>query len=177
LQSWVSEISEFFDRAGGGIYTMLIRLTLREDVAEELMQELFLRLSRFRYLDKVGNLDAYARRAAINLAFDWLSSQKPVPLRLDDVGEPASNENPALSGLVQTECLHEVLEAIGRLEGIARDAFVMRYIEQESFDYIAEQLGKTPHQARALCSKALIELRCSLGADEQSSCEKGVQDG
>jgi len=169
LQSQMSEILEFFDRVGESVYVMLARLTLREDIAEELMQELFLRLVRFRYLDKVGNLDAYARRAAINLAFDWWSRQKPASLRLDEVGEPATNENPALSELVQAEHLQDVLEATGQLEGVSRDAFVMRYVEHESFDYIAEQLGKTSHQVRALCSKALIKLRCLLDDNETLS--------
>ena len=166
LQNQMSEISEFFDRAGMDLYAMLTRLTLCKDAAEELIQELFLRLVTFRYIDKVGNLNAYAYRTAINLAFDWRSRQKPTPLRLDEADGPASNENPALSELVRIEHMQDVLNAIGQLEGISRDAFVMRYVEHESFNYIAEQLDKTPHQVRALCSKALIKLRCLLGGDE-----------
>lgn len=75
MSSRQEELLEFLDRSGAELYTLLTRLTLRQDIAEELMQELFIKLSRSRGPAKVTKWDAYARRAAINLAFDW----PPVP--------------------------------------------------------------------------------------------------
>jgi RNA polymerase sigma factor (sigma-70 family) len=150
----------------------LTRLTLREDVAEELMQELFIKLINSRSFDKAGNPEAYARRAAINLAFDWRRSRKLNPLRLDQVCEPASNDGSPLDKLVQAEELDEILNAIGQLNKVPREAFVMRYIQQEPYDYIAEQLGKTAHHVRALCSRALNRLRNILGHNQSQSFVK-----
>lgn len=164
-----TELLELLDKSGANLYALLTRLTLREDVAEELMQELFIKLSNSRHFDKAGNRQAYARRAAINLAFDWRRSQKRNPLRLDQVREPASKESSPLGKLVQTEELDEVLNAIGRLNRSSREVFVMRYIQEEPYDVIGEQLGKTDHQVRALCSRALNRLRDVLGPNQHKS--------
>jgi len=172
LRDRQTELLELLDKSGANLYALLTRLTLREDVAEELMQELFVKLSNSRHFDKAGNRQAYARRAAINLAFDWRRSQKRNPLRLDQVREPASNDSSPLGKLVRTEELDEILNAIGRLNRSSREALVMRYIQEESYDYIAEQLGKTAHHVRALCSRALNRLRDVLGHDQRLSFEK-----
>ena len=170
------KLLELLDKSGVSLHALLTRLTLREDVAEELMQELFIKLSNSSGLDKVANWGAYARRAAINLAFDWRRSRKRTPLGLDQVHEPASNDNSPLSKLIQTEELEEILNTIGRINGPSREAFVMRYIQQQSTDDIAEQLGKTPHQVRALCYKVLSHLRDVLGPGQLPSSGKEQYD-
>lgn len=162
------KLLQLLEKSGAALYALLTRLTLREDVAEELMQELFIKLSNSRELDKVANLGAYARRAAINLAFDWRRSRKRAPLGLDQVHEPVSNDNSPLAKLVQTEQLEQVLETIDQLNKASREVMVMRYIEEQSTDDIAEQLRKTPHQVRALCSKAMKHLRDILDSNKSS---------
>jgi DNA-directed RNA polymerase specialized sigma24 family protein len=51
----------------------------------------------------------------------------------------------------------------------------MRYIQQSSYEEIAEQIGKTVHQARALCFRAMSTLRDVLGCDPQPTDGKEVQ--
>ncbi len=136
------------------------------------MQELFIKLINSRSFDKAWNPEAYARKAAINLAFDWRRSRKRNPLRLDQVHEPASNDSSPLGKLLQAEELDEILNAIGQLNKVPREAFVMRYIQEQSYDYIAEQLGKTSHHVRALCSRALNRLRNVLGSNQHKSSGK-----
>jgi len=172
LRDCQKELLELLDKSGANLYALLTRLTLREDVAEELMQELFIKLINSRSFDKAGNPEAYARRAAINLAFDWRRSRKRNPLRLDQIREPASNDSSPLGKLVQAEELDEILNAIGQLKKVPREAFVMRYIQQESYDYIAEQLGKTSHHVRALCSRASNRLRNILAHNQSQSFVK-----
>jgi len=153
------ELLELLDKSGTGLYTLLTRLTLREDAAEELMQELFLRLSNSRGFEKSTCRDAYARRAAINLAFDWRRKYRQKGNGQDCVYEVVSNDGSPLSKIIRTEELEEMLNAIEKLNENGRQAIVMRYIQQQSYENIAIQIGKTSHQARALCSKALNRLR------------------
>jgi RNA polymerase sigma-70 factor (ECF subfamily) len=169
------ELLELLDKSGANLYALLTRLTLREDVAEELMQELFIKLSNSRHFNKALNREAYAHRAAINLAFDWRRSRKRNPLGLEQIREPASDDSSPLGKLVQAEELDEILNAISQMNKVPREAFVMRYIQEESYDYIAEQLGKTSHHVRALCSKALNHLRDILAHNQSSFSEKETQ--
>lgn len=157
---------QLLEKSGANYYRLLTKLTLREDIAEELMQELFIKLSNTNDLKDVKNLNAYARRAAINLAFDWRRSNKHNHSGLDRLQEPVSIDNSPLTNMVQTEQLEQVLDSIEKLNKTSREVLVMRYIEEQSTDDIAEQLNKTPHQVRALCSRALGDVRDKLGSNQ-----------
>ena len=168
------ELLELLDKSGASLYTLLTRLTLREEIAEELMQELFIKLSNSRGFKKCVSRDAYARKAAINLAFDWRRKFRQNHRLNPEVCKPVSIDSSPLSKLIQTEELEEVLDAVGQLNKSWRQALVMRYIQQLSYDDIAEQMEKTPHHARALCSKALNRLRDTLGTNQKNTIEKEI---
>jgi DNA-directed RNA polymerase specialized sigma24 family protein len=56
---------------GQELYTLLLRLTLCADAADDLLQDLFVKLTDSDALLNAAQPYAYLRRAAINLAFDW----------------------------------------------------------------------------------------------------------
>ena len=158
------------DRSGAELYALLTRLTLREDVAEELMQDLFIKLKNSRSTAKIANFDAYARRSAINLAFDWrrARARRRAGVGLDQITEPIADGASPLGTLMNSEQLQETLSAIGRLKKASREALVMRYIQQKSYDDIALQMGKTSHQVRAMCSRSIGRLRGILGSNHKN---------
>jgi RNA polymerase sigma factor (sigma-70 family) len=172
LRDRQKELLELLDKSGANLYALLTRLTLREDVAEELMQELFIKLNNTSRFDKVRNYYAYARKTAINLAFEWRRNRKLNLVDLDHISEPASNGISPLNKLIQTEELDEILNAIAKLNKVPREAFVMRYIQQEPYENIAEQLDKTVHHVRALCSRASMRLRHILEHNKSQSFVK-----
>ena len=174
MQKRHKELLELLDKSGASLFTLLTRLTLREETAEELMQELFIKLSNSKGFEKSTNRDAYVRKAAINLAFDWRRKFRQKLNLSAVVCEPVSNESSPLSKLIRTEELEEMLDTIGRLNKSWRQAIVMRYIQQQSYDDIAEQMEKTPHHVRAICSKALNRLRDLLGTNQQKVTEKEI---
>ncbi|MHC4742532.1 MAG: RNA polymerase sigma factor [Planctomycetota bacterium] len=167
-----NEVLELLDRSGPALHALLRRLTLRRDAAEELMQELFIKLDNASNRRRIENWDAYARRTAINLAFDWRRKHRAPAAVLEEMPEPACTDNSPLSSLVEAEELEEMLDAIGRLKETPRRVLVMRYIQQESYDNIAEQLGRSPHHIRALCSRALLQLRERLRKRSAQSSHK-----
>ena len=61
--------------------------------------------------------------------------------------------------IAQAEELVQVLDLIPRLSALAREVVVMHYIEQESYEEIAQRLGKKPQHIRSVSSKALARLR------------------
>ncbi len=175
MSSGDKELLELLDRSGAELHALLTRLTLREDVAEELMQDLFIKLKHSRSTAKIANLGAYARRAAVNLAFDWRRARKRSVLRLAQITEPIAGGASPLGTLVNSEELQETLNAIGRLKKASREVLVMRYIQQESYDDIARQMGKTSHQVRAICSRSIRHLRDMLGSNHRQSVTKEIK--
>ncbi len=161
-QSVLSLLSEH----GPRLHAMMFRITLRDDATEDLMQDLFIRLSRSKALERASNPAGYASRAAIRLAFDWRRAQR----RRRDT--QAISEDYVANGewqherLEQREALKDLLDKMGKLSTTSRDIVVMRYLEEKSYEEIANLIGKTSHQVRALCYKAIVRLR-----QWQSCCE------
>jgi RNA polymerase sigma-70 factor (ECF subfamily) len=177
LQMRTQKLLDFLEKSGPNLYALLTRLTLRQDVAEDLMQELFIKLSTSRAFDRAENPFAYAYKAAANLAFDWRQKRRRQHISLIDVREPASNANSPLSKLAQKEQLQQVLDAIGQLTELLRQAFVMRHIQQNSYQEIAQMLGRDQHHVRVLCSRAMTQLRSLLESNEPQSSRKEVSSG
>ena len=158
---------------GAKLHALLTRLTLRPDVAEDLLQELFLKLNGSTAWKRCRDADAYAYRAAIHLAFDWHRAQKRrahEPLR-ENASAPASSP---LAAVIQREEFQEVLDALSQLPEVSRDCLVLRHLEDEAYESIALQLGKTAHQIRALCDKGLVQLRQILGKKHREPDPKEV---
>jgi RNA polymerase sigma-70 factor (ECF subfamily) len=145
------------EESGPRLHGMLTRLTLDEDAAEELMQELFIRLFEIKHLEKIENLQAYACRIAMNLAFDRRRKHrtfKPIP---DD---QTDNRMPQVHlRLVQNEEMGHILSAAEQLSGQTRECFVLRHIEQMDYDQIAERTQKSTQQVRGLCYKGIQRIR------------------
>lgn len=166
MKDQTTTLLDLLAASGRGLHAMLTRLTLREDVAEDLMQELFIKLVGSKGFANAANKAAYARRAAVNLAFDWRRAQQRRGATSGGLDEEAGSGVPALAKLIRDEQLGQILEAIGQLQQPARYACVMRHIEQESYKAIGDQIGRTAHQTRALCHKALAQLRAILNGTD-----------
>ena len=152
------KILQLLDTSGSSLHRLLGRLTQRQDAVGDLLQELFLRLWNSKAFDNARDPTAYAYRAAINLAFEWRRQQQMECQSLEQDCRSMNNSS-ALEKMIQDEELQRVLDATSRLNDLARDVVVMRYIEQDSYEKIAEWLGKKPQHVRSVCAKAMAQLR------------------
>lgn len=166
------KILELLDTSGARLHALLARLTFCEDVAGDLMQELFLRLSNSRGFTKADHPFAYAYRVAINLALEWRRKKKVPFQSLEGDLLPEKQSVSPLAQMVQAEELALVLDAIPRLNRLAQEVVVMHYIEQESYETIAERLGKKPQHLRSVSAKAMARLRQLLTGATTLSANK-----
>lgn len=169
---------ELLDEEGPRLHRLLYRLTMRADIAEDLLQELFLKLCRTSGFLAASSPVAFAIRTAVNLAFDWRRRQtrRVEAAALDVAAEGGVIAGPPidfLGGLIQREQMEQVLAAMVTLPEAQRVALILQYVEHQETDEIGRQLGRTPHQVRALCAKGLASLRAKL--NDQS--RKEVTDG
>ena len=172
------QVLQLLKSHGPNLYALLTRLTLRQDTAEDLMQDLFVKLSASNGFRRAVNPAAYARRVAMHLAFDWRRSQWRSPGLVRLAREPEDDEPSPLNRLIDKEQMDQLLDAVDTLNTLRREVFVMRYIQQETYEVIAKQLGTTPHKVRGLCHKAIAQLRNVLsrhGADRENEEHPDVQ--
>lgn len=162
-------ILELLERDGPRLHALLVRLTLSEDIAQELMQDLFVKLYESRQFRWATNRAGYAYRAAVHLAFDWRRQRKRRGPMATLACDPPAEGTSVLERLVDAEEIEQILDAVNELDEPYREAFVMRWIEQKPYEAIAPQLARTPHQVRGLCHKALQQLRAWFAGKPRKS--------
>jgi RNA polymerase sigma factor (sigma-70 family) len=149
------------DAHGARLHALVYRITLRADAADDLLQDLFLRLARPRVLSSAADPLGYAVTTAMRLAFDWRRANRrrrdATTLDVEPAAAPATADP-----LERREELERVLDAIAQLPAAARDIVVMRYLESRPYEEIARTLGRSVHQTRALCHKAIVRLRAAV---------------
>jgi RNA polymerase sigma factor (sigma-70 family) len=158
------------DEQGRRLYATLARLTLPQPAAADLFQELFLRLGQSPAFFTANDPSAYAWRTAINLAMEWRRRQHRrrhtnAPIDFDESPEHpdfvVSGPSP-LDRIIRQEQTAQMLDALGGLTDLARECFVLRWIENESYASIAAALGKSQQQVRGMCHAAMRQLRDKL---------------
>ncbi len=163
------EVLRLLAEHGNRLYALLYRLTLDHDVADDLMQELFLNLTRRQGFATADDPLGYAIRSATNLAFDWRRKRLHTPNIQTLTTEPTTSDGRQLSNLIRQEEIQQVLSAMDELIERDRTMLVLRYLEGRSYEQIATVLKKSTHQTRALCYKALLKLRRRIGTPESTS--------
>jgi len=162
----VQELLDLLETVGPRVHVLLTNLTGRVDAAEDLLQELFLKLSRSNGFKTAPNQEAYLLRSAIHIAFDWRKQNRKL-ISLEDFKTEITQ--PGISpadGLIQAEMVGKVLQALEMLSDNDRELICMRFLEEMSNETLAAHLGVSAHQVRSKCSKAMDRLRRILQADQ-----------
>lgn len=164
------------ERHKAAVYGYLLRLTGRADAADDLFQEVFLKLvkkpSAYGEKDK---FKAWLFAVARNAAMDWFrreNSRGEVPLEGDGVRPgPADFTAAPGPGPAETALNKELGErldaALARLSPEQREVFLLRHYSGLSFKEIAENLSVPIGTALARMSRAAAFLRKELEKGQQ----------
>ena len=93
LKNRHQKVLELLESSGESLHRLLGRLTLEEHATGDLLQELFIRLGGSNGFEGARDPAAYARRAAINLAFEWRRKHKNQLQPLIDESMPSSRNH------------------------------------------------------------------------------------
>lgn len=143
---------------GRRLHALLVRLTLRHDAAEDLLQDLTVRLAESDSFAAAAYPYAFARTAAVNLALDW--RRRTLSRRQRELAHvPAERESSPLLALERAELIDRMLDELEHLSVQDRDLVAMRFMDAMEYDAIGQAIGKTGQQARGLCYHAVRRLR------------------
>ena len=166
-------ITEMYSDLDVTLRGFLRRRTRSRDDAEDLAQEVYLRMARHPDLDQVQCLKAFAFQTALNLVRDrsrrsYTRSQR-VSVSIDFV-ELAGGDDP-LEHATHDEYVELVERALSQLPDNTRRALVMHRIEGLRYADIARRLGVSVSMVEKHISAALVVLRELLGvADNLKPC-------
>jgi RNA polymerase sigma-70 factor (ECF subfamily) len=146
------------------VYATAVRIVRRHDVADDVVQEAFLRahqaLGRFDLSRPFG---PWICRIAANLAVNHVRS----PRAREEALPEAHAETPVpggspLVGVLETEARTELARALDGLSADQRAVFVLRVYEELSYKEIAESLEISIGTVMSRLSRARERLRVAL---------------
>jgi RNA polymerase sigma-70 factor, ECF subfamily len=144
-----------FERYHVGVFRYFGRMTGRHDLAQDLTQEVFLRVVRgLEAYQEQGLETAWVYRIARNVYLDHRRGANAVPPTIHDVEEVSADcQNIAAFGL---------REALALLPEREREAFVLREIDGLSYPEIAAACEVTEASVCGMLCRARLQLRTLL---------------
>ena len=148
------------------IYGYLVRMTRRRDVAEDLLQEMFLRLAQHaKRLAGDTKLGAWLFTVAHRLVQSWGRAQAVRAALAGDLPahEPAGSERSPLEALADTQTQLALERAFAALAPAYREVALLVGIEGLQPVEVAEILGIRPDAVRQRLARARAQLAEHLG--------------
>ena len=152
-------LDALFARHHRRLYGFLVRLTGDRDAADDLVQDVFLRLLRFResYRED-GQFVPWLFRIARNLAA-VRSRDSRASIPLDGSERDASDASATLEQLIHTEDHQQLERALAALPLSQREVLLLRGVEQMSHREMATALRCSEAAARVRLHRALAALK------------------
>lgn len=159
--AWAEVVRQFSRR----IYNLAYRFTTSHAAAEDLTQEVFIRV--YRSLDQydatLGDLSNWLMRLARNLIIDDYRKRQRTPTdSSDDLADheyhlPAASDSPQRT-LERQERRLQVLAAINKLSPDLRECVILRDIEELTYQEIVDLLAIPEGTVKSRINRGRIEL-------------------
>ena len=155
------------DRYHSKVFTTLFLIVKDQDVAEDLLQDVFVKVLHTLNSDKYneeGKFQPWVMRIAHNLAIDHFRKAKRYPTILLEDGSNVFNslsfaEDSSEEQRIKEETLAFVRNLINELPEAQKEVVIMRHYLDMSFQEIAEQTGVSINTALGRMRYALNHIR------------------
>ncbi|HEY0193868.1 MAG TPA: RNA polymerase sigma factor [Kofleriaceae bacterium] len=159
-----------FDRVFAGyrrrLYGYLVRMTRRRDVAEDLLQDTFLRLARHATsLEADTRLGPWLFTVAHRLVVSWARAQAVRGQLAGDLPrrEPPAGDRSPLEALADSQAQLALERALAELAPAYREVALLVGVEGLAPAEVAEILGQKPEAIRQRLARARAQLADALG--------------
>lgn len=170
-----SALAALYDRYGGVVLALLMRIVRSQAEAEDLLQEVFLQAWRRapEYDPRRGSFSAWLFTIARNRALDVVrsprhkqalqrSSEPATPEQRQSDEPPASEASPEET-LALKRRAQAVRAALADLSPVQREAIELAYYSGLSHSEIASQTGEPLGTIKSRINQAAAKLRAALG--------------
>jgi RNA polymerase sigma factor (sigma-70 family) len=155
------------DRYQSKIYTTIVLIVKDQRVAEDLLQDVFVKVVKTLQSDKYneeGKFQPWVMRIAHNLAIDYFRKAKRYPTIVMENGSNLLNslqfaEETVEDRQIKEDTVQLVKRLIEELPETQKEVLIMRHYLDLSFQEIAEQTGVSINTALGRMRYALIHLR------------------
>lgn len=161
------EFGVLVDRYEDRLYRHLCRMAGREELAAELLQQTFVRsyerLEQCRDPERVGG---WMFRIASNLCRDRLRSRDGSEVGLEEAPPLESGTGSPAAEAERGELRSDLEDALARIGEEKREAFLLKHLEEYTYEEISELLGVGVSAVKMRVHRAREELQDLLEAPE-----------
>ena len=155
------------DRYQSKVFTTIFLIVKDQDVAEDLLQDVFVKVLHTLNSDKYneeGKFQPWVMRIAHNMAIDYFRKAKRYPTILLEDGSNLLNslsfaEDSSEEQRIKEETLAWVRDLIEELPEAQKEVVILRHYMDMSFQEIAEQTGVSINTALGRMRYALNHIR------------------
>jgi len=175
-----AELKDLYEQHSRMILRTAWRITGKPEDAEEVLQQIFLRLLRGHPPDAAGPVTGgYLRRAAVNGGLDIVRARQARPDQVSSEGSPGIPEPATLDNPEETmrnlDLADALCRAVSSLNSRAAEVFMLRDIEGLEIEEIAGLLGTSPNTVTVTCHRArtrILEILTSWNfLPEKTGCK------
>ena len=159
----LGRLGELFERHHLRLFNFFLRLTRERSAAEDLVQEVFVRMLKYRGTYKSdAEFTPWMFRLARNAATDlWRARPKEVPVE-DDAPEPAADLPHPADEMEQSDRRRRLSRALDRLPAEKRELLLLARFSEMRYDEIGELLGVSVGAVKVRVHRAMKDLKSAF---------------
>lgn len=156
----IRQLARLFERHHVRLYNFYLRLTGKRQVSEDLVQEVFFRMLKYRHTyEGGGEFSAWMYHLARNVQKDHYRKWKHEPVTVEDLAEPEAQE-PHAHELLEKKQNNELLQrAMEQLPVDKKELLILSRYQDLRYDAIAQILGCSAETVKVRVHRAMKELR------------------
>ena len=158
----VEKLGVLFERHHRTLLSFFVRLTARREFSEDLVQEVFFRMLKYRHTFQPENpFRSWMFQIARNAHFDSVRRQQREarlsgPAPVEEVAAPEPTPDARLGRVQEIDLLQR---ALAQLPFEKREVLLLSRVHNLKYDEVAEILGCEPGAVKVRVHRALKELR------------------
>ena len=174
--------SDLFDRYFDKLFTFALNMVFREDVANDIVQEVFIAIYEKSVLKNYqGSLKAYLYTSVRNRCYNYLRDAKVEDRNMALYAEAAVYSD-NVDMIDREEILEKIREVLDELPEKCREVCLLRFVHGYKYSEISEQLGKNENTVLENPGKNTVKfiseessLKSDIGFDSLDMAELTVR--
>jgi RNA polymerase sigma-70 factor, ECF subfamily len=158
--------SEIYQHSSAKLYGIILRILRRRDLADEVMQEVYVKIWQRAGDFEPERASALAWMASIarNRAIDEVRRRQPASLEdHPEIREIASDADTGLAALLRSETAKQLADCLGELEQDRAQMVVLAYCDGASREELAAKYNQPVNTVKTWLRRALAQLKGCLG--------------
>ena len=156
----IAQAAVLFDRYSGRLYNFFVRLTFDEALSEDLTQNVFERIIRYKHsFNESHHFKSWIFQIARNVRMDFYKKNKIKVAEEVDISNVTMLSNSISDKMEKQDDLKNLEKAMARLNPEQREVLVLTRFQKLKYAQVAEMMNTSEGAVKVKVHRAIKELR------------------